>query len=179
LPGGPSPVPSPTFFERLLVQNFIAVPAPTIRRDAYLRVGGLDNQLWYTADWDLYFKIAAVGDVYYHPCPLACFRIHKNSLTVIGSRKRQDFRRQHQIVVDRHAGKLSSASRRHTLRVAATSIEVNTALAAMISGEFSHMIKAVRSLLMLGPRGMRQYFLSSRILERALPRVRALVAGTF
>src|SRR6202008_2800453 len=72
LPGGF--VPSAILFERLLVQNFIAIPAPTIRRDAYLRVGGLDNHLWYTADWDLYFKIAAIGRVYYHPCPLACFR---------------------------------------------------------------------------------------------------------
>ncbi len=179
LPSGQSPIPPPLLFERLLIQNFIAIPAPIIRRDAYLSVGGLDNQLWYTADWDLYFKIAALGSVYYHPCPLACFRIHKHSLTVVGSRKREDFRNQHQIVVDRHGGKVSSPNRQDILRVATASIEVNTALAAMISGEFAHMIKALRSLLTLGPRGMRRYFLSSRILERAFPRLRALVGGTF
>ena len=61
LPAGQSPVPAHMLIERLLVQNFIGIPAPTIRREAYLSVGGLDNALWYTADWDLYLKLAAIG----------------------------------------------------------------------------------------------------------------------
>jgi glycosyltransferase involved in cell wall biosynthesis len=85
LPSSPFPVCTDLFFERLLVQNFIAIPAPTIRRDAFLSVGGLDEVLWYTADWDLYFKIGSLGNVYYNAEPLACFRIHKHSLTVRGS----------------------------------------------------------------------------------------------
>src|SRR6266478_5693473 len=105
LQGGHSPIPAHILFERLLVQNFIAVPAPTIRRDAYLSVGGIDTRLWYTQDWDLYLKIAAIGNVYYHSIPLACYRIHKNSLTVSGSRNKSDFRQQHEIVVNRHLGK--------------------------------------------------------------------------
>jgi glycosyltransferase involved in cell wall biosynthesis len=54
LPGNGCAIPTHTLFERLLVQNFIATPAPTIRREAYLTVGGLDDSLWRTADWDLY-----------------------------------------------------------------------------------------------------------------------------
>ena len=109
---------APILFERLLVQNFIAVPAPTIRRDAFLRVGGLDSRLWHTADWDLYFKIASVGSVYYHSCPLACYRIHKYSLGMRGAHNIEDFRRQHEIVIDRHAGKLSPSRMNQTLRIA-------------------------------------------------------------
>src|SRR5262249_18515987 len=50
LPNGQLPVPTHILLARLLIQNFIAIPAPTIRRDAYLRVGGLDEGLWYTQD---------------------------------------------------------------------------------------------------------------------------------
>ena len=47
--------------ERLLVQNFISMPAPLFSREAAIRVGGLDEDLWYTADWDFWLKLAAVG----------------------------------------------------------------------------------------------------------------------
>jgi GT2 family glycosyltransferase len=174
-----SALPDQLLLERLLVQNFVAIPAPAIRRDAFIRVGGLDHQLWYTADWDLYLKIAAVGNVYYHSTPLACFRVHKGSLTVRGSKDKVDFRRQHQIVVDRHAEKLAPASRKKMLPVASASIEINVALASAIGGELPQIFKAMAAMLTLGPRGLRQYFRCSRILDRALPRLRALVAGRF
>jgi hypothetical protein len=50
LPADGSAVPAQLFYERLRVQNFIGIPTPAIRRDAYLMVGGLDKTLWYTAD---------------------------------------------------------------------------------------------------------------------------------
>jgi glycosyltransferase involved in cell wall biosynthesis len=174
-----SPVPVQLLLERLLVQNFVAIPTPVIRRDAYLRTGGLDLSLWYTADWDLYLKIAAARDVYYHSIPLACFRVHKSSLTVRGSKNEADFRRQHQLVVDRHAERLAAQSRQKVLPIASASIEVNTALAAAIGGEFTQIFKAMAAILALGPRGMQQYLLCSRILDRALPRLRARVRGRF
>jgi glycosyltransferase involved in cell wall biosynthesis len=177
LPGGRFPVPAPILFERLLVQNFIAVPAPTIRRDTFLRVGGLDSGLWHTADWDLYFKIASVGSVYYHSCPLACYRIRKNSLGMQGSRDSEDFRRQHEIVIDRYFAKLSPSCTDKTLRIARASIDVNTALAAAVGGKFAQMAKAFISVLRLGPRGIHQYFSYSRVVERVFPRLRALVSG--
>jgi glycosyltransferase involved in cell wall biosynthesis len=179
LPGEETPVPTDTLFERLLVQNFIAIPTPTIRRDAFLTVRGLDDSLWYTADWDLYLKIASVGSVYYHASPLACFRVHKHSLTILGSRDSTDFSNQHRIVVDRYAEQLSPESRKEVLRAAAASIEVNTALAAVLVGKFSLTAKAFVAVLALGPRGMRRYFFCSRIADRVFPRLRALVAGRF
>src|SRR5712692_6260020 len=126
LPSGASPVPPQLLLERLLVQNFIAVPTPTMRRDAYLAVGGMDKELWYTADCDLYLKILVTGDVYYHNDALACYRIHGSSLTTSGSRSLGEFRDQMQTVVDRHIGRLARRQRQ-TLRLAAASIEINVA----------------------------------------------------
>ncbi len=52
---------------RLLVQNFLAMPAPLVRREAMLQVGGMDDTLWYAADWDLWLKLAALGPTLYVP----------------------------------------------------------------------------------------------------------------
>jgi hypothetical protein len=179
LPANGSPVPAQLLYERLLVQNFIGIPTPAIRRDAYLMVGGLDKALWYTADWDLYLKIASIGNICYHSTPLACFRVHKNSLTVLGSRDIQDFRKQHNLIIDRHIDKLISDSRTATLLISAASIEVNVALAAAVAGKFGAIGKAIRSVLLLGPAGIARYLSYSRIVDRALPRLRAALAGRF
>jgi hypothetical protein len=176
LPDGESPVPTQLFLERLLVQNFIAAPTPTIRRDAYLKVGGLDDQLWFTADRDLYLKILSTGDVYYHDKALACYRVHGNSLTMSGSHSLDEFRNQMQSVVDRHIGKLG-ARQEETLRTAMTSIDVNVALAAASQGKPALLLKAIAMLFRLGPRGIVRYFRYSRIIERAYPRLRARLAG--
>jgi len=94
-----------------------------------------------------------------------------------GSRNIEDFRRQHEIIIDRHAGKLSPSITNQTLRIAKASIDVNTALAAAVGGKLDQMAKAVSSVLALGPRAIRRYFLYSRIVERTFPRLRALVKG--
>jgi hypothetical protein len=141
--------------------------------------GGLDKALWYTADWDLYLKIASIGNICYHSTPLACFRVHRNSLTVLGSRDIHDFRKQHTAIVDRHIDKLLPDSRTATLRISAASIEVNVALAAAVAGKFGAFSKAIRSVLFLGPAGIARYLSYSRIVDRALPRLRAAVAGRF
>jgi glycosyltransferase involved in cell wall biosynthesis len=179
LPATQSPVSSKVFIKRLLVQNFIAIPTPTIRRDAYLRVGGMDNLLWYAPDWDLYLKIAELGDIYYHSIPLASYRVHNSSLTVLASSNDSDFRRQHEIVVDRHVAKLDLVAQNKVLPVARVSINVNVALAAALRGQYNFLPRSFVSLLALGPRGMRQYLIFSRIIDRAFPRLRALIARRF
>ena len=179
LPNGQSPVPKHILLERLLVQNFISMPAPTIRRDAYLSVGGLDNSLWYAPDWDLYLKIAALGNTYYHSAPLACYRIHKNSLTVSGNRSIEDFRDQYEVVQSRYIGRLQGKTLKAVRRLAATSTNVNVALAGANNGKPLALIGAVGSILALGPRLAVRYFRYSRIIERVTPRLRARFAGGF
>jgi hypothetical protein len=164
--------------ERLLVQNFIAAPAPVFRRDAWLACGGLDENLWYTADWDIWLKLSALGPVYYHDAVTVGFRIHGASLTVTGSRDAGDFAQQMQIVLDRHLDKLGGGSK-GLERAARASIAVNAALAAASTGDVGSLLRAAGQVLGLGPRGIRRYLRDSRIIERMAPRIRAKLTGAF
>lgn len=165
-------------FARLLVQNFVAAPAPVYRKDAWLACGGLDLPLWYTADWDIWLKLAAQGAVRHHHAVTTGFRIHGGSLTVTGSRDARDFAAQMQIVLDRHLPRLQ----RHAPAVKRTSqasIAINTALARAAIGEPAGLLPALLKLVALGPMGVYRYLHCSRIVERVLPRVRAKLAGAF
>jgi len=162
--------------ERLLVQNFIAAPAPVFRRDAWLACDGLDENLWYTADWDLWLKLVARGPVRYHDQITVGFRIHEKSLTVTGSRNRAGFTNQMDTVLRRHLSKLSDGSRR-VERAARASIAVNAALASASAGDGGQLLGAASRILGLGPFGMYRYLRDSRILDRIIPRLRAKLAG--
>jgi hypothetical protein len=146
------------------------------RKDAWLACGGLDEKLWYTADWDIWLKLAASGAVYYHDRLTAGFRIHGDSLTMTGSRDVADFARQMQVVLERHMGRLDASSKA-VLRAARASIAVNTALASASAGDLSGLLRAAGALLRLGPGGMRRYLRDSRIVERVAPRLRARLGG--
>jgi hypothetical protein len=134
--------------------------------------------LWYTADWDLWLKLAACGPIFYHDEVTIGFRIHSGSLTATGSRNAADFARQMQIVLDRHLAKLGRQSK-VTERAARASIAVNSALASTTGADLSGLGKAALEVLRLGPAGIRRYLRDSRIIERAAPRVRAKLMGSF
>lgn len=161
--------------ERLLIQNFISIPAPVFRKEAWLACGGMDENLWYTADWDLWLRLAALGPIYYHDEPTTAFRIHRSSLTVTGSRDVADFTEQMQIVFDRHLARASSTA--SVERAGRASIHVNTALAAASSGHFGNLAPALAALLWLGPTGISRYLRDSRLMDRLLPRLRAKFGG--
>jgi glycosyltransferase involved in cell wall biosynthesis len=178
LPSGRN-LSSAEFAERLLVQNFISVPAPVIRRDAWLAAGGMDEALWYTGDWDVYLKLARQGPVRYEPVCTTAFRIHPTSLTVSGSRDRADFVAQMDQVIERHSGLLRAARRQQVLRCARASINVNDALAAAARGERAALRQAAVALVNLTPGEMYRYLRDSRLGERLWPRLRAKLAGRF
>jgi glycosyltransferase involved in cell wall biosynthesis len=171
-------LPSVLVTERLLVQNFVAAPAPIFRKDAWLACGGLDEMLWYTADWDMWLKLAASGPVYYHDGVTTGFRIHGGSLTLAGSRDVADFAQQMQIVLDRHLPRFCDRSM-SVERAGLASIAVNTALAAASAGDLRGLLPAVSKVLQLGPAGIRRYIRDSRIVDRVAPRMRAKLGGAF
>lgn len=169
---------APSFtLPRLLVQNFVAAPAPVFRRDAWIRCGGLDEQLWYTADWDVWLKLTAVGPVRYHDEATIGFRIHAGAQTVTGSRDTAEFGRQMQRVLDRHLD--PAAGERGVTRRALASIEVNVALAAAAGGDYGRLPRAAWRVLSLGPGGVAHYLRDSRLWERVAPRARAKLSGNF
>ncbi len=161
-----------TLLERLLVQNFVAAPAPVFRKRAWLACGGLDPTLWYTADWDIWLKLAALGPSVYHDEVTIGFRIHAGSLTTTGSRDSDTFTRQMQTVLDRHLPRIEGSTAA-IARAARASIKVNTALAAAAQGDYTALASAASAVLLLGPGGMRRYLRDSRIRERVVPRIRA------
>jgi glycosyltransferase involved in cell wall biosynthesis len=171
-------LPVSLVLERLLVQNFVSAPSPVFRRDAWLGCGGLDTELWYTADWDIWLKLAACGPVYYHPEVAIGFRIHAGSLTASGSRDVDDFSRQMSIVLERHLPRAGAGSK-GVERAARASIAVNCALAAAATGDLGRLPRAAMDVLRLGPVGIGRYLRDSRILDRLAPRVRAKLANTF
>jgi hypothetical protein len=165
--------------ERLLVQNFISVPAPIVRRSAWLACGGMDETLWYTPDWDLWAKLASAGPVVYHDELTTGFRVHAGSLTITGSRNAGEFLSQLQVVLDRHLDRIPADSRVIVERVARASIEVNVSLAAASGGTFRALASAARYVLSLGPLGLSRYLRDSRLHERVSSRVRAKLTGGF
>lgn len=165
LPAGD--VPAEIFRERLIVQNFLAIPAPVFRREAALRSGGMDESLWFTADWDLWLRLAGEGPIRHLDAPLAAFRVHPASQTAVRT-DLADRRQQLETVLQRHGGALSAAAR----RAARFSLEMNLALLAAASGGEVPWRPLIASLSVLGPGGLRRYLRDSRIVERVGARLR-------
>jgi hypothetical protein len=163
--------------ERLLVQNFIASPTPVFRRDAWSASGGLDESLWYTADWDIWLKLAAAGAVHYHPEVTSGFRIHTDSLTMTGSRNSAQLEQQMRTVLERYLPRLRSRSQ-DVERAARASIVVNLALAAAAAGDPRGLWGALGSVLRLRPAALRRFLRDTRLLERVRPRVLARIRGS-
>lgn len=172
-----APTPTELLVERLLVQNFICAPTVVFRRDHWIAVGGMDVDLWYTADWDLWFKLADLGAVHYHDEMTAAFRIHGGSHTISGSRDLASFEAQMRTVLDRHLDRVLPALSAPVARAANASIKINVALAAASGGSLAAFSKAAAQLLLLGPFGLYRYLRDSRLSERAFPRLRAKLTG--
>ena len=157
--------------ERLLVQNFLAAPAPMFRRDVAMRSGGMDEDLWYTADWDLWLKLARSGAVMHLRKPLAGFRVHAASQTSRRTRDEHELRRQLETVLHRHLG--SAAGKAHRVApIAAFSVEVNLALAGAAHGRWFRSLPLMGRFLGLGPGGWHRFLRDSRIAERVGARLR-------
>jgi glycosyltransferase involved in cell wall biosynthesis len=161
--------------ERLLVQNFVPLPGAVFRRSDALAVGGLDTELWYTADWDFWLRLAARGMVRYLSRPLAAFRLHPESQTVKRSGGIADFRQQHEIVFERHwlTWRDRLPDPKKVAAAARLSTEVNVLLAGLLHRERPPGRAAFAAAANAGWDGAKHFVTSSRIVERASARIRA------
>ncbi|MBR0674346.1 glycosyltransferase [Roseomonas soli] len=170
-------VSNETFIPNIIVQNFVAMPAPVFRRDLALAAGGVDEDLGYTGDWDLWIKLGLLGEVWYHEFPVSAFRVHAASLTVSSARSPDYFEAQQRTVLQRHMEHVPLASRVKVLRAAEASIAVNVALASAANGMPQLIPRALCRLLSLGPLGIWRFLSTSRLTERVMPRIRAKLSG--
>jgi glycosyltransferase involved in cell wall biosynthesis len=177
IPFAPGLWTSEDFGRRLIVQNFIAVPTPVIRRDAWLATGGIDEALWYTGDWDFYLKLAALGTVAVRAEATSAFRLHGSSLTMTGSRNSADMRDQLDIVLERHGARFGLPDERRLRARAQTSIAINCDLAEAARGNGAALARAAGRLFGLGPVDAWLYLRDSRLIERLAPRLRLRAGG--
>lgn len=165
--------------ERLLVQNFVAVPAAVFRREAAIAAGGLDESLWYTADWDLWVKLASTGPTVYLPRPLAAFRLHHESQTATRSRSLADLRYQYEEVPRRYVADMEvegATTREAVRRAGQAAAEINVALAAAYHRQPVAWRRVLASIAALGPGEWHRFLRDSRLSERLAARLRGLFA---
>jgi len=175
LPVFPEIIKPNLMLERLLVQNFISILGPIFKREVALKVRGLDESLWYTADWDFWLKIATCGDTLYYPKPLSGFRIHPSSQTIIRSSHLQDLRGQLESVAKKYFALWEAPEhlKQRACKIADFSIEVNVALASTVHGQKTNLVALLISFVLLGPSGWYRYLRDSRIWERVSARLKA------
>lgn len=154
---------------RLLVQNFVPVLGTVFPRKFAIDAGGVDEELWYTADWDLWLRLAAMGPTWHVPKRLAAYRIHPHTQTFTRSEQLSDFRLQLERVLSRH---LKKATPRGIESVARFSVDVNVSLAALYHGRRASIASLLTKFVTLGPLGWWRYLRYSRIVERTGSRLR-------
>jgi len=67
--------------DRLGVDNVIRFPSIAVRRQTYETVGGFHPDLFHSADWDMWRRVALAVPVWYDPTPRAIYRLHEQSDT--------------------------------------------------------------------------------------------------
>jgi GT2 family glycosyltransferase len=170
----PGDVAPGVFLERLLTQNFIAIPSPTFHRATALEHGGLDERLWLSADWDLWLRLGAAGPVRFLPEALAAFRLHPDSQTASRPAGAREWEGQLATVLERHLARWPATGglRRGVERTAWASVAVNSTLAAAARGAPVAWGPLALRLLGLGPLGGYRYLRDSRLVERVGARLR-------
>ncbi len=159
--------------EVLLIQNVIAIPAPLFRTRTALDVGGLDESLWYTADWDFWLKLVSVGTAGYFPDKTVGFRIHQQAQTVKRSDNAGDFSLQMESVLLRHAEDVSVNDVYR--RAANFSIRVNVVLASVLHGNWRIAYPFLWNGFWLDWKMLHTYWQNSCIAQRVMARVRGQV----
>jgi glycosyltransferase involved in cell wall biosynthesis len=158
---------------RLLVQNFVPLPSAVFRRDDADRVGRLNPELWFTADWDFWLKLAARGRTVYLSEPLAAFRLHGESQTASRFDRPASMRQQLESVFDSHwsrwRNRLPAPWRIEA--AARLSREVNLALAARYHSQRPDWPRLL-SAMAAGPGTWSYYLHNSRIVERVVSRLK-------
>lgn len=80
------------WLERLASEQRIMTPSIVVRREAYEKLGGFDQRLICSEDWEMWVRIAANYPIWYEVEPLAAYRIHNNSNTGRHIRTGEDMR---------------------------------------------------------------------------------------
>jgi glycosyltransferase involved in cell wall biosynthesis len=166
---------------RLIVQNFVPIVSPLIRRTALLDIGPMNESLWYFADWDYWLRLAEKNHVFYVPEQLAAFRVHPASQTARRTRNWDDIGQQFDLVTSR-ALKSNHYPQNHVEKsqeMVKFAREMYQFLLAGLHGGQKRYGKLIKQALRIGPIGWHRYLRDTRLRDRTLPRLRLkMTAGT-
>ena len=166
------------FLERLLVQNFVAMPAPVFARTSFDSMGGMDENLWYSADWDLWLKLGGISGVGLWPDATTGFRIHGQSQTMVGASLSESMKSQCEAVRSRYLSRIVDPDVRDAVdRAGRFSCELNARLANAIGRRAIHWRGLATGMIGLGLGGAYRFARDARILERSFARLRAGLAS--
>jgi glycosyltransferase involved in cell wall biosynthesis len=80
------------WLKRLASEQRIMTPSIVVKREAYEKLGGFDQRLICSEDWEMWVRVAANYPVWYEIEPLAAYRMHLNSNTGRHIRTGEDMR---------------------------------------------------------------------------------------
>jgi glycosyl transferase family 2 len=78
-----------TFLKRLIRNNCIIMSSVMVRKECYEKVGMFPLDMPYASDWHVWSSLAAHYDVAYLAEPMACCRVHGESLTAAFNRRNE------------------------------------------------------------------------------------------
>jgi hypothetical protein len=139
----------PTALHELAIHGDVQTPSVVVRRDCYERLGGFDDRLRSTEDYEMWVRIAAHYPVWYEPECLAVYRFHGGSNTARDSATSENLRDVHRaiaIIDAEHGGLLPAGWQRTLLRRTAT-IAIDRAEQYGLSGQAASSVAAYREAL--------------------------------
>lgn len=164
------------WFCPLMVQNYIAIPAPVFRRELALALPPMDEQLPYAADWKWWLSLARRHPALYRPQPTVGFRVHPESQTVSLTGDPDAYRLQLQSVLDEFAPSLpDTPAGCRWLATAQLGVVANAMMAASFHRQPLPWSLFFQSLRRAGVRGTLLYLRASRLFERLGARIRILL----
>ena len=173
-------VPGVVELEHMMVQNYLNFSNAIVRRSAYDAVGPYEEDLWFSAEWDMWTRLLMVSAVAYIDDPLVCYRLHPGSQTFTGSRDTTAFLDQLQRVLDRIYGNPRLPPRLRTRRRLSTAnMYLSTALLQSIRREWARAaFSAGRALRHVRPWEVPRLLRSSALVPRMGSRLRLSRSGT-
>lgn len=67
------------WIEKIAITQRIQYPAMVVKRSTYEKLGGFCAEVHYSADWEMWKRVAVYCPVWYEPQVLACYRLHPES----------------------------------------------------------------------------------------------------
>jgi glycosyltransferase involved in cell wall biosynthesis len=165
--------------ELLALEQRIMTPSIVVRRNVYERLGGFDNRLICTEDWEMWVRIAAEYPVWYQTEPLAAYRMHSASNTGRHVRTADDMRYTRMAIEifktylpEQKANQVSKQAR-ETYALSA----LDTAYSMFLKRDFSAMLAQAREALYLSHSPKVLHQMSRFFLRAGVVEVRRLIAG--